>query len=98
MATANPFDILGDDDNDDLSHLIAVQQQKIATKKPAPAAAPVSAAAKLPSKPAPPTQAGDFPSWTFSYLDSDNLFYFLIGDPNFSVVLSFLYSHLVSLS
>ncbi|CAA6671649.1 unnamed protein product [Spirodela intermedia] len=58
MATANPFDILGDDDNDDPSHLISVQQQKVVAKKPAPAAAAaVPAAAKLPTKPAPPTLA-----------------------------------------
>lgn len=60
MATMNPFDLLGDDDNDDPSHLIAVHQQKIAAKKPsAAAAAPVKAAAKLPVKPLPPTQAGE---------------------------------------
>ncbi|XP_078428941.1 hyaluronan / mRNA binding family [Wolffia australiana] len=57
MATGNPFHILGDDDNDDPSHLIAVQQQKLAAKKPSPAAAPTPAAGKLPSKPAPPTQS-----------------------------------------
>lgn len=66
MATANPFDILGDDDNDDPSHLISVQQQKVAAKKPAPAAAAVApAAAKLPTKPAPPTLAGAFFRWFF---------------------------------
>ncbi|KMZ71918.1 hypothetical protein ZOSMA_172G00470 [Zostera marina] len=58
MATMNPFDLLGDDDNDDPSYLIAVHQQKIAAKKPSvAAAAPVKAPAKLPSKPLPPTQA-----------------------------------------
>ncbi|KAG1335345.1 plasminogen activator inhibitor 1 RNA-binding protein-like [Cocos nucifera] len=56
MASANPFDLLGDSDNDDPSQLIAAQQQKIAAKKPAPAAAP-PAAVKLPSKPIPPAQA-----------------------------------------
>ncbi|KAG1330045.1 RGG repeats nuclear RNA binding protein A [Cocos nucifera] len=56
MATVNPFDLLGDDDNDDPSQLIAAQLQKIATKKPTPAAATL-AAAKLPSKPIPPSQA-----------------------------------------
>ncbi|KAL7233727.1 hypothetical protein ACSBR1_017359 [Camellia fascicularis] len=62
MATANPFDLLGDDDNDDPSHLIAAQQQKIVPKK---AVSPTTQApqaqqpkpAKLPSKPLPPAQA-----------------------------------------
>ncbi|KAK1286509.1 hypothetical protein QJS10_CPB20g00538 [Acorus calamus] len=53
MATMNPFDLLGGDDNEDLTVLI----QKVDTKK-VPVAAPVSAQpAKLPSKPAPPAQA-----------------------------------------
>lgn len=57
MATANPFDLLGDDDNDDVSQLV----QKIASapvKKAPVAAQPVKPAAKLPSKPLPPAQAG----------------------------------------
>lgn len=58
MATANPFDLLGDDDNDDPSQLIAAQQQKIVPKK-ALAPAPQAKPAKLPSKPAPPAQAGE---------------------------------------
>jgi Stm1 len=62
MATVNPFDILGDDDNDDLSQLIAKQEKKIQSKKAAtPAAAPAPAApatSKFLSKPSPPTQAG----------------------------------------
>nr|GEW81206.1 RGG repeats nuclear RNA binding protein A-like [Tanacetum cinerariifolium] len=60
MATANPFDLLGIDDNDDPSLLV----EKIASApvKKAPVtgkdAAPVGkAAAKLPSKPLPPAQA-----------------------------------------
>ncbi|PON64601.1 Hyaluronan/mRNA-binding protein [Parasponia andersonii] len=61
MATANPFDLLGDDDNGDLSQLIAAQQQKLPpaeTKKPqAPAAQQAAKPAKLPSKPLPPAQA-----------------------------------------
>ncbi|KAL6981401.1 hypothetical protein U1Q18_023031 [Sarracenia purpurea var. burkii] len=60
MATVNPFDLLGDDDNDDPSQLIAAQQQKIAPKKaPAPtqAQAQPTQQAKLPSKPLPPAQA-----------------------------------------
>lgn len=65
MATANPFDLLGDDDNEDPSLLV----QKIASapvKKEAPvgktaaAAQPVKPAAKLPTKPLPPAQAGIF--------------------------------------
>lgn len=59
MASANPFDILGDDDNDDPSQLIAKQEKKILSKKaaaPAPTAA-APATSKFPSKPAPPTQA-----------------------------------------
>ncbi|XP_043720277.1 RGG repeats nuclear RNA binding protein A [Telopea speciosissima] len=62
MASANPFDLLGDDDNDDPSQLIAAQQQKVAVpKKPS---APIQSTAqqqpkqaKLPSKPLPPAQA-----------------------------------------
>lgn len=70
MATANPFDLLGDADVEDPSLFIAAQEQKIAavaataTKKtPAAAAAkkvPAADAAKgakFPSKPQPPSQA-----------------------------------------
>lgn len=55
----NPFDLLVDDDNDDPSHLIAKLPAPVAsaTKKPAAAAKP---AAKLPSKPLLPAQAGKF--------------------------------------
>ncbi|XP_076936976.1 RGG repeats nuclear RNA binding protein A-like [Bidens hawaiensis] len=60
MATMNPFDLLVDDDNDDVSQLV----QKIAAlpvkKAPPPAAAAGKAAvqpAKLLSKPLPPAQA-----------------------------------------
>ncbi|OAY83757.1 hypothetical protein ACMD2_15067 [Ananas comosus] len=56
MATKNPFDLLGDDESDDPTQLIAAQEQKSAAKKPS-AAAPPAAAAKLPSKPVPPAQA-----------------------------------------
>ncbi|KAK8955879.1 hypothetical protein KSP40_PGU016036 [Platanthera guangdongensis] len=52
MATANPFDLLGDNENDDLSQLLAAQQKKVAVDKPA-----APPAAKLPSKPLPPAQA-----------------------------------------
>ncbi|PIN22777.1 putative RNA-binding protein [Handroanthus impetiginosus] len=66
MATANPFDLLGDDDTEDPSQLIAAQQQKIEPKKTgAPSAGgkqpssqnKTAAQAKLPSKPLPPAQA-----------------------------------------
>lgn len=62
MATANPFDLLGDNDNDDPSQLIAAQQEKIVSKKAAPtqptAGAPQQPKqSKLPSKPLPPAQA-----------------------------------------
>ncbi|CAA2984590.1 Hypothetical predicted protein [Olea europaea subsp. europaea] len=64
MATANPFDLLGDDDTEDMSQLM----QKIEPKKAlTPSAAPKhqpqtkpaadAANAKLPSKPLPPAQA-----------------------------------------
>lgn len=62
MATTNPFDLLGDDDTEDPSQLIAAQQ-KVAPaaepkKPPAPAAQPAKLA-KLPSKPLPPSRAGE---------------------------------------
>ncbi|KAG6471302.1 RGG repeats nuclear RNA binding protein A-like [Zingiber officinale] len=60
MATANPFDLLGYDDSEDLSQLLAAQKQKSASKKPDAPAASVAVTkppAKLPSKPLPPTQA-----------------------------------------
>lgn len=60
MATTNPFDILGDNDNDDPSQLVVVQQQNLAAKKPSAPAATAPVAAKLPTKPAPPAQAGQF--------------------------------------
>lgn len=70
MATTNPFDLLGDDDAEDPSQLIAAQQKLAATaaqpKKVAPAAKAKPVAeqqqtkppAKLPSRPLPPAQAG----------------------------------------
>ncbi|XP_040380170.1 RGG repeats nuclear RNA binding protein A-like [Oryza brachyantha] len=63
MATMNQFDILGGDDIDDPAQLLAkaaVAAQKAEAKKPAAAAAGKGAqpaAAKLPTKPAPPSQA-----------------------------------------
>lgn len=64
MATTNPYGLLGDDDNDDPSQLIAAHQKAAAPAQPkkpqAPAAQPAKPA-KLPSKPAPPAQAGEPP-------------------------------------
>jgi hypothetical protein len=66
MATLNPFDILGAVDNDDPSQLLAAAaaaKQKAEAKKQAAAAAGKGAQpapAKLPTKPAPPAQAGEF--------------------------------------
>ncbi|KAI0496807.1 hypothetical protein KFK09_023131 [Dendrobium nobile] len=58
MATANPFDLLGDDGNDDPSQLIASHQQKLSVKKPVlSVSASAAPSAKLPSKPLPPAQA-----------------------------------------
>ncbi|KAJ8900246.1 hypothetical protein K2173_024886 [Erythroxylum novogranatense] len=70
MATRNPFDLLGDEDSEDPSVLIAAQPQKVVSaatavpkkaalsqqqsKSQPPAAKPQ---AKLPSKPIPPAQA-----------------------------------------
>ncbi|OEL27252.1 hypothetical protein BAE44_0011731 [Dichanthelium oligosanthes] len=52
MASRNQFDLLGDVDNDDPTHLLAAAEKKAAAA-PKPAPAP----AKLPTKPPPPTQA-----------------------------------------
>ncbi|XP_068649804.1 RGG repeats nuclear RNA binding protein A-like [Aristolochia californica] len=61
MATTNPFDLLGDNDNDDPSLLLAAQEQKVVPKKTlTPAQSNASqkpAPAKLPAKPLPPAQA-----------------------------------------
>lgn len=70
----NPFDLLGDDDAEDPSQLLAAQQQKLAAapKKALPAQNKSGAQgqetkpAKLPSKPAPPAQAGEI----FGFLSS----------------------------
>lgn len=65
MATTNSFDLLGDYDYEDPSQLVVAQPQKVA-EKPKKPTAPTQAqpaskpAAKFPSKPAPPAQAGDF--------------------------------------
>jgi plasminogen activator inhibitor 1 RNA-binding protein len=70
MATLNPFDILAADNNDDPSQLMAataVVTQKAEVKKaamtPAGKGTQAPAAAKLPTKPAPPAQAGEL-SWS----------------------------------
>lgn len=67
MATINPFELLGADDNDDPTQLLAAAaaaKQKAEAKKVAAAAAAGKGAqpapAKLPTKPAPPAQAGEF--------------------------------------
>ncbi|KAG6490879.1 RGG repeats nuclear RNA binding protein A-like [Zingiber officinale] len=57
MAPINSFALLGDDDNDDPSQLIAAQQQKLAAQKTAVPASATPVAAKLPAKPLPPSQA-----------------------------------------
>ncbi|XP_071718550.1 RGG repeats nuclear RNA binding protein A-like [Rutidosis leptorrhynchoides] len=62
MATANPFDLLGDDDTDDVSQLVQKIVSAPVKKTPldTPAAAktpPTKPSAKLPSKPLPPAQA-----------------------------------------
>ncbi|OAY60106.1 RGG repeats nuclear RNA binding protein A [Manihot esculenta] len=63
MATMNPFDLLGDDDNEDPTQLIAAAQLKVdKPKKPSGTAQPQAQAqpakaAKLPTKPPPPAQA-----------------------------------------
>ncbi|RLN30371.1 plasminogen activator inhibitor 1 RNA-binding protein-like [Panicum miliaceum] len=64
MATLNPFELLGADDNDDPTQLLAAAaaaKQKAEAKKQAAAAATGKGAqpapAKLPTKPAPPAQA-----------------------------------------
>lgn len=78
MATANPFDLLGDDDNDDPSQLLAAAVQKVVPSAAQPKkaaqgqAAPAAKSAKLPSKPLPPAQAGIFsiifmPSFCYNY-------------------------------
>lgn len=55
MATANPFDLLGDDDAEDPSLLVAAAQLKIDPKKAAKQQP--TPPAKLPTKPPPPAQA-----------------------------------------
>ncbi|KAL5723991.1 hypothetical protein ACHQM5_007312 [Ranunculus cassubicifolius] len=54
MASVNPFDLLGDDDNDDPTQLIA---KKALAPTSAPPQQQPKPQAKLPSKPLPPAQA-----------------------------------------
>lgn len=56
MASTNPFDLLVDDDNDDVTQLLAKLPSTVADAKKSPVGGGV--AAKLPSKPLPPAQAG----------------------------------------
>lgn len=75
----NPFDLLVDDDNEDPSQLIATQQKLPAAPKKAAGqpgaqgkqqhATQAKPTAKLPAKPLPPTQAGEFS--VFAILCSD---------------------------
>lgn len=58
MATINPFDLLGDDTED--PSLLAAQQPKIEPPKKDVAPPTKQPQPKLPSKPAPPAQAGQF--------------------------------------
>ncbi|KAK1418800.1 hypothetical protein QVD17_27947 [Tagetes erecta] len=57
MATMNPFDLLGDDDNDDVSQLVEKIAAAPPKKPPPPAGKTAAPPAKLPSKPLPPAQA-----------------------------------------
>ena len=69
MATVNPFDLLGDDDAEDPSQLIAAKKVAAVTSpapkkgpaqnKPAALGAQQNKPASLPSKPLPPAQAGE---------------------------------------
>lgn len=76
MSSTNPFGLLGDDDSEDPTELLASKQlnapaQAPALAKKAPAQAPAAQgkpAAKLPSKPVPPTQAGEILKTRFRFL------------------------------
>lgn len=57
MATTNPFDLLGADDGEDPSQLIAAAQKAAPKKEPPALVQPAKPAAKLPAKPLPPSQA-----------------------------------------
>lgn len=92
MASMNPFDLLGDDDNDDPSQLIAAQQQKLASPKesqaPTQPAAQPAKPAKLPSKPLPPDQAGGlrFPLLSFIF---QFCFLFLVFNDSYSIFICY---------
>lgn len=66
MATKNFFDLLGDDENEDPAQVVVRANSSLAAdSKPAAAggaakkpAAAAPAAGKLPTKPAPPSEAG----------------------------------------
>lgn len=75
MATMNPFDLLGGDDSGDLTQLIASAQQQQVKAEPTKKTAPPPAA-KLPSKPLPPAQAGGFFHLLICFSFSARLFYF----------------------
>ncbi|XP_077244963.1 RGG repeats nuclear RNA binding protein A-like [Tasmannia lanceolata] len=55
MASTNPFDLLGEFDNDDPSQLISVPRKTLAPSQST--AQPQPKPAKMPSKPSPPAQA-----------------------------------------
>lgn len=59
MASSNPFDLLGDEDNEDLSQLMAKAALAAAANTAPPPQQQVKQQAKLPSKPLPPAQAGE---------------------------------------
>ncbi|KAF6158815.1 hypothetical protein GIB67_012458 [Kingdonia uniflora] len=63
MATGNPFDLLVDDDTDDVSQLIAKKSVLAPTTTTTPTSVTPTQQqpkqGKLPSKPVPPTQAGE---------------------------------------
>lgn len=76
MATLNPFDLLGDDTED--PSLLAAQQKIEPKKTIAPPIKPAqnktAAQPKLPSKPAPPAQAGQ-PSRIYLYMRNRKLLF-----------------------
>ena len=80
MATRNPFDLLDNDDNGDLSTLfpfLAASKDKpaasVAAKKQQPA---MVMSTKLPTKPLPPTQAGKYSQFPSSLLFCIEVEYF----------------------
>ncbi|KAI3905137.1 hypothetical protein MKX01_017383 [Papaver californicum] len=57
MTSSNPFDLLGDEDNEDLSQLMAKAALAAAANTAPPPQQQVKQQAQLPSKPLPPAQA-----------------------------------------